>query len=425
MEIYLGLGSNLGDRRQNLRAAIASIRTSSIEVVRVSPVIESPALLPPGAHTDWNRPYLNLALRGETELGPDELLAALKRIESEMGRAPAERWAPRVIDIDILLYGSEIIAQEHLQIPHPQLHRRAFVLTPLIALSPGLEIPGLRRKSVFGWSMELDHHIPLWMGIVNVTPDSFSDGGRWLDWQTAEAHIDEMTAAGANIVDLGAESTRPGAHAVSAEDEWSRLEPVLDRLASKFRGDDLAPLISVDTYRADIARRALACGAQIINDVSGLQSAEMIELAADGAAEWVAMHSVSIPADPKRTLPQSENAFEHVDRWIEDRAKAWSAAGVSLDKLYIDPGIGFGKTPLQSLQLLRAAGLLRTHGIRTLIGHSRKSFMSSFAAPDARARDLTTIGASLNLVSRGVDVLRVHNVGDHITAYRGWAHLNA
>ncbi len=424
MSIFLGLGSNVGDRRANLESALDALERDGVRAVRLSPVIESPALLPDGALPEWNRPFLNLVAKCSTDLDPESVLSLAKRIEAEHGRGDADKWAPRPVDIDILLWGRERISTERLRIPHPQLERRNFVLTPLIALEPSLTIPGLGARTVLEWSLELDDPVPLWMGVFNITPDSFSDGGELVDWTAIESRAEQAVAAGAQILDLGAESTRPGARPLSAELEWSRLAPVLERLVDKYEGQRLRPQVSIDTYHVDVARRALTNGADVINDVSGLTSPEMIELAATNGVDFVAMHSVSLPADPKQTLPADCDPCEALERWLDERMAVWTRAGVDLDRIIFDPGVGFGKDPLQSLKLLRGAGRFRRSGLRCLVGHSRKSFMKSFAPLDKQARDLATAGASLNLIAQGVDILRVHNVPLHTAAWLAWAHLN-
>jgi 2-amino-4-hydroxy-6-hydroxymethyldihydropteridine diphosphokinase/dihydropteroate synthase len=199
---------------------------------------------------------------------------------------------------------------------------------------------------------------------------------------------------------------------------------VLERLTEKHRHLTLRPLLSVDTYHTDVARRALALGADMINDVSGLGAPEMIELAAATGAQWVAMHSLGVPADPSHTLPVGEDPCAEVERWLEQRLERWQRAGLDLDRIIFDPGIGFGKNSLQSLKLLRNVARFQRFGLRCLIGHSRKSFMRGFAAADNAEKDLATIGASLHVCGQGADILRVHNIRAHISAYRGWSHLN-
>jgi 2-amino-4-hydroxy-6-hydroxymethyldihydropteridine diphosphokinase len=177
MHIYLGLGSNLGDRRANLARALTALGARGVRVVRVSPLVESPAMLPADAPADWNQPFLNLAAECATAASPHEVLDLLQAIEGELGRGTHARWAPRTIDLDILLWGQELVATDRLRVPHLGITERAFVLSPLSALAPRLTVPGRGRKTLLEWSRESERHIPLWMGIVNVTPDSFSDGG--------------------------------------------------------------------------------------------------------------------------------------------------------------------------------------------------------------------------------------------------------
>ena len=423
MQVYLGLGSNLGDRRVHLSRAINALEARGVGIVRVSPVVESPALLPDSAPSDWNLPFLNLVLECNVECGPEQLRLCIDEIQSAFGRDNSSHWSPRPIDIDILLWGRERIVTERLTIPHRDLTQRSFVLAPLTALAPRLTVSGGDGRTVIEHSIALGHHIPLWMGIVNVTPDSFSDGGQFTDWRRIEAHVEAMIEAGVHIIDVGGESTRPGATEVDPELEWSRVEPVLERLVERLTGGRLRPLLSLDTRNVAVAAKGLELGVDIVNDVSGLSSPDMVALARGSARDWVAMHHVTIPADWEITLPDEEDPFDAVDSWLLERMETWDAAGLDLERIVFDPGIGFGKNRLQSLRLLRRAGEFRRHGLRILVGHSRKSFMKSFVGEDVSVRDLATIGASLHLCAQGVDIIRVHDVPRHIAAYRGWSHL--
>ena len=425
MQIYLGLGSNLGDRREHLRQAIQLLEEKGLHRRRISPVVESPALLPEGAPADWNLPYLNLVLEAEVSCQPEQMRNWIADIQKQMGRSNKSRWAPRPMDIDILLWGETCIDNAVLTIPHAGMQQRGFVLTPLLALEPRLQVPGLGDKTILDWSRELAHHIPLWMGILNLTPDSFSDGGQFTAWTQIEPHVDAMVAAGAQIIDIGAESTRPGATPISDEQEWSRLAPVLERLLAKYQPQLLRPLLSVDTYHPEVARKALELGVDIINDVSGLSSPAMRELACSSDKDWIAMHYVSIPARKDKTLPPDCDPVDVVEAWLLQQLESWDKAGLNLSRIIFDPGIGFGKDGLQSLKLLQQAARFRRHGVRVLMGHSRKSFMKNFSALDVTDKDLTTLGASLNLCAQGVDIIRVHNIPMHTSAYRGWAHLVA
>jgi 2-amino-4-hydroxy-6-hydroxymethyldihydropteridine diphosphokinase/dihydropteroate synthase len=422
MDIYLGLGSNLGDRRAQLARALDELAAAGVRIERVSPLVESPALLPDDAPADWNRPFLNLVAQCRGDVTPHELLDVAKRVEAGLGRGEHARWSPRPIDVDILLYGREQVATDRVQIPHPGVAHRPFVLSPLAMLAPRLTIPGRGTATVLEWSRRAGV-IPIWMGIVNLTPDSFSDGGELADSDAVDAHVAALISAGAQIVDVGAESTRPGATTLSADDEWARLERPLARLVAQHGRGRLRPLLSVDTYHADTARRALAAGADMINDVSGLTQPAMIELAATSGKDFVAMHHVSVPADSARVLPPDRDPGEAVERWLAERVRDWERAGLDLERIVFDPGIGFGKNPLQSLKLLRQMRRFERYGLRCLVGHSRKSFMQAVAGADRAERDLFTLGAALALCAQGIEILRVHDVRAHAAAYRGWAHV--
>ena len=423
MKVYLGVGSNLGARRQNIVAAIAALETAGMRAVRSSPVVESPALLPAGAQASWNRPFLNVVLEAETEGHALDWLPRLKQIEDDLGREKTSRWAPRTLDIDILTWGEQRLDTDALVVPHPEMHKRAFVLSPLLHLAPTFRIPGFPHKSLLQWTSELPGHIPLWMGIVNVTPDSFSDAGQHAVWEGVEPFVREMIDAGVHIIDLGAESTRPGATPVSPEAEWARLEPVLSGLFELLQNDPLRPKISVDTRHVLVAERALGAGVDMLNDVTGLSSARMRSLARESGVDWVAMHHLSIPARRDVVLAPEADPVAELQTWLRQQLETWSNDGLDLDRIFFDPGIGFGKDALHSLELLRHCGRFRELGLRLLVGHSRKSFLAPFADAQPRERDLETIGASLALCGKGVDVLRVHNVPVHLRAYRGWSHV--
>ncbi len=380
-------------------------------------------MLPDDAPVEWNRPFLNLVAHCRTSVAPLDVLDGLKAIERDLGRVDHGRWAPRPIDLDLLLYGRETLASDRLRVPHTGITERAFVLAPLAALEPRLTIPGQGARTVLEHARAGRHHLPLWMGIVNLTPDSFSDGGEVVDDASAEARTAKLVADGAELIALGAESTRPGATPLPADEEWRRLEPVLGRLVDRYREVVLRPRLSVDTYHANTARRALALGADIVNDVSGLTAAPMIEVAATTGGDFVAMHNLGVPADKTRVLPADRDPVAAVEQWLEERIADWERAGLNLARIAFDPGIGFGKNALQSLRLLRNVERFHRFGLRLLVGHSRKSFMHHVAASDRSTRDLFTVGVSLNLCRAGVDILRVHNVGAHTAAYRGWAHV--
>ena len=422
MEVYFGLGSNQGDRFANLEEALQALEQAGARDVAVSPVVESPALLPAGAPASWNRPYLNLVARTRiTRSVPDDWHLTIKSIESRLGRdLSASRWSPRPVDIDILLWGRETVRTERLTIPHNEIRQRSFVLTPLAHLAPRLTIPGQDDTPVLELSGRV-RPIPVWMGIINCTPDSFSGGGPF-DPERLAVTVEGLAAAGAHWIDLGAESTRPGARAISPQEEWGRLEAPLREVLSHLRGRRLGPRVSVDTRHPEVAERALVLGADMVNDVSGLGTPRMRHLARESGAEWVAVHTVSVPAESARRLPQRPPAPDVIAGWLARRRRQWDADGLDPARILFDPGIGFGKDTLQALDLFAALDRFRSAGFRVLVGHSRKTWFSG-GGPPAPERDPETLGASLALAGRGVEVLRVHDVALHARAYRSWMHV--
>ena len=207
MAIFLGLGANQGDRAGQISQAIARLQVAGFRIETVSPVVESPALLPFDAKPSWNQPYLNCVVKGQADWEPLIGLGIIKRIEEEIGRRPSERWAPRPIDVDILIWHDLEFHSPDLTIPHIGIKDRSFVLSPLNYLAPNLVVPGLNQR-VFELSRNVPL-IPLWMGILNVTPDSFSDGGQWLEMDSFSEHVDEMVNQHVQILDIGGESTPP------------------------------------------------------------------------------------------------------------------------------------------------------------------------------------------------------------------------
>ncbi len=438
MEVYFGLGSNQGDRLAHLEAALRALERAGARDVAASPVVESPALLPAGAPASWNRPFLNLVARARiAPADPDHWRREIKAIEARLGRDPAaSRWSPRPADVDVLLWGRERIRTERLTIPHRDLLERSFVLTPLAHLAPRMTIPGQGATTVLEWAGRV-RPIPLWMGVVNCTPDSFSGGGAdagassggagrsdggAFDADRLAAKLDELAAAGAHWIDFGGESTRPAARPTTPEEEWRRLEAPLREAVAHFRATRLRPRISVDTRRPEVAERALALGVDMVNDVSGLGAPQMRRLARESRAEWVAAHTVTVPADPARQLPPQPLAPDALAGWLARRRREWEADGLDPARILFDPGIGFGKDTLQALALFAALDRFRAEGFRVLVGHSRKVWFSGVGRPAAE-RDPETLGASLALAARGVEVLRVHDVDLHARAYRSWAHV--
>ncbi len=247
------------------------------------------------------------------------------------------------------------------------------------------------------------------MGIVNVTPDSFSDGGLYLDPGAAIEHGRELADAGADILDVGGESTRPGAEEVSEKEELVRVEPVVAALAGE---GGAGARVSIDTSKAAVAGPALEAGASIVNDVTALRGdSDLAGLCAERGCEVVLMHMLGTP----RTMqddPRYDDVVDDVKAFLAERVEAAIAAGIDEERIWVDPGIGFGKTVFHNLELLHRLGELRELGRPLVIGASRKGFIGRLTGRDVTERLGGTIAANVLALAGGADVLRAHDVAE-------------
>ncbi len=252
---------------------------------------------------------------------------------------------------------------------------------------------------------------PLVMGIVNVTPDSFSDGGEHSDADAAVAHGGRLLAEGAHILDVGGESTRPGAEPVALAAELARIGPVVTRLAAA------GTCVSIDTRHAEVARAALDAGASIVNDVTGFTDLAMVGLAAARDCGVVVMHMLGEP-QTMQSDPRYDDVVTEVRDFLLARARVLEAVGVARDRIAIDPGIGFGKTLEQNLALLRAIPELAATGYPVLVGASRKRFIGELTGvTEPCDRVAGSVAAALIAVERGALVVRVHDVAATAQAF--------
>jgi len=248
------------------------------------------------------------------------------------------------------------------------------------------------------------------MGIVNVTPDSFSDGGQNLQSEVAIAAARRLLDEGAAIVDVGGESTRPGAEAVPLDEELRRVVPVLEGLVG-------LP-VSIDTAKAEVARRALELGAELVNDVTALRGEpELAGVVADGGAYLCLMHMLGTP----RTMqddPRYDDVAGEVTAFLEERLAFAVAAGIPEERICLDPGFGFGKTPAQNLELLRRLDVLSALGRPVLVGVSRKSTLGKLLGDQAATTGTAaaSVGAAVAAFERGASIFRVHDVREHVEA---------
>ena len=250
------------------------------------------------------------------------------------------------------------------------------------------------------------------MGVLNVTPDSFSDGGEWFDFEAAVAHGRELAAQGAAILDVGGESTRPGAAPVAEEEELRRVVPVIEALAG-------AATLSVDTSKLAVARAAVDAGATYVNDVTAFRAApEMAGLVAERRCECCVMHMLGEP----RTMqddPRYDDVVSDVKAFLEQRVAFAVAEGIAEERIAVDPGIGFGKTLEHNLELLRRLDEIAALGFEVVIGTSRKSFLGRLTGrEDPHERVAATVATTVLAVERGASVFRVHDVAETADALK-------
>jgi dihydropteroate synthase len=260
-----------------------------------------------------------------------------------------------------------------------------------------------------GRVLQLDH--PVVMGVLNVTPDSFSDGGQYADADAALAHAERMAAEGAAIIDIGGESTRPGAAGVDSEEELRRVLPLVERVAAR-----LSVLVSVDTSNPELMRRAGAAGAHLVNDVRALRSPGAIEAVAAGTLGVCLMHMRGEPAT-MQIDPHYDDVVEEVKLFLAERARLCTDAGIARERLCVDPGFGFGKRVAHNLQLLRDLAQFEPLGLPLAVGLSRKSMIAALGGR-AAARLAGSLALATIAVLHGARIVRAHDVAATVDAVR-------
>lgn len=430
----INVGCNLDNRLQQLRQAYQLLlQHPDLDITAVSPIYESDAQVTEQAPEEWRQlPYLNVSIAINSALTPEQLLDVTQSIEQQMGRRKSERWAPRGCDIDHLASTVGRYQSDRLTLPHSQLAARPFHLWPLLDCWPewleqhdshiNISDWGNRHQAIAPFrTRQIQHRIdtPQIMAIVNITPDSNSDGNCYLETETAIAHAIECFEQGASIIDLGAEATSPfdakigvDTPTIKHEIEWQRLQPVLQGLSQHWAKKANKPLISLDTRNPLTLKKALDYPIDILNDVTGLDNLKLREIALAHKLTCIVMHHCT--PDTYDQYATSPNILESVYQWGRARLDALQTQGFSAERLIFDVGIGygdlFGKTAEQSLALLRGIEQFKQLAVPLCVGHSRKSYNSLFIDCHPDQRDIETLPATLWLNDVGVDYLRVHNV---------------
>lgn len=407
--VYISLGSNLGNRINNLRTASNILIERYLHNSVFSIVIETEPILPKNSVPSWNKNFLNMIIAGDSKISPSELIVALKSIEFKMGRSKTyKRWSPRIIDLDILIWEGFEIKSPQLVIPHPELTNRPF-LHHLLALMGVKAWQHNNNQGLFKKSFILN---PQFVGVVNVTNDSFSDGGHFNQTDKAITQILKLSSDGASVIEIGAQSTRPGATINNASKEYANLKPILDGITELIDKKNIA--ISIDTFQPLVARKILEnYSISMVNDVKGQYNKDILKQIAEKKCRLCLMHSLGIPPTKELIISPQKKAINVIKDWGKKAIDRLISCGFSPDQIILDPGIGFGKSMYQSIEILQNIKELKDLGIKVMIGHSRKSYINAFSQAIAFNRDIETIAIS-SILKGKVDFLRVHNVEDHM-----------
>ncbi|MEM7533314.1 MAG: dihydropteroate synthase [Chloroflexota bacterium] len=428
----IALGSNIGDRAAIIHAGLEAMR-SYATIDETSFLYETPA-----AYLTDQPDFLNAVCRIHTVLSPTDLLKALQQTEHELGRVRLVRYGPRSIDLDILFYDELIVEQDELTIPHPRMAERDFVLQPLMDIAPDFVHPVLRQPVHALWTQlkmpplprvtPLGKHLWTWgkqtyiMGVINATPDSFSGDGLFAEQKRgigrAVTQAESFVAFGAHCLDIGGQSTRPGHELVSEDEEIERIVPIIEAVSTHV---DVP--ISVDTFRAKVARAAIEAGAHFINDVWGMRFEPMTcEIAAEIYAPLVVMYNQTQPSNPEYGTRITEtHPLDHDDILVKTQIQLQQqlnkamAAGLPRWLLIADPGMGYGQPFEDQIHMVRNFDMLAREGVLGdypwLFGPSRKGFVGHLLGGAPREeRDEGTAALCALAIERGADIIRVHDV---------------
>lgn len=419
--IYISAGSNQGNRLEYLQMAAQTL-SPTVKILRVSPLYETQ---PWGYAQQAN--FYNLVWEAETNLPPEGLLRFFKEIEEKrMGRVKTLRYGPRIIDLDILLYDDRIYHSQDLTIPHEEMRKRRFVLQPLCDLIPNEKDPvtgktwhdlleECPRDRVERLPQTFDSERTIFrmglrtycMGIVNLTPDSFSGdglyGGNVIDRTLLKCA--QLLKDGADMLDLGAESTRPGFQPISADEEKKRLIPILKEVRSSFP----KVLISIDSGKAEVVETALNYGIDWVNNTGTEKDQELNRICAACGKPVVLMRSHALLLREEECI-SSEKLMERVRTQLMYRMEVAMKYGIRRENIIVDPGLGFGGNAWTDLEIVRHLEQVSDLGYPVLLGPSRKSFIGTWLDRPTESRAFGTAAVISKAIAKGADILRVHDV---------------
>ncbi|KAI0228680.1 trifunctional dihydropteroate synthetase [Massospora cicadina] len=400
----IALGANLGNRCDNISNALRALSKIGCVIIDTSFMYETAPM-----YIDDQPMFLNAVCKVATSLKPEALLSLLKGIEEWMGRVPTNRNGPRLIDLDILDFEGVVIKTAELELPHPRIAEREFVLRPLCDISPDWDHPQLKRTA--RQLLTKLSHAQVHSNVVKVLPSPETlDGGEHDTVEKAVAWAQKLVEDGANILDVGGASTRPGAAEVSIDEELSRVIPVIQKL----RQVGISCPISIDTFHAKVASEAVLAGANIINDVTGgMHDPSMFEVMASTGVPVCLMHmrGTSKTMCQLNSYPRGQ-VVQTVQLELKQSLDKAISKGVFRWNLMVDPGLGFAKDCGQNIELLRNLSRLRL-SFPCLVGASRKRFLGEITGvKNPRRRGWATAAACTAAIAGGAEILRVHDVAE-------------
>ncbi|AIT08738.1 2-amino-4-hydroxy-6-hydroxymethyldihydropteridine pyrophosphokinase [Candidatus Francisella endociliophora] len=421
MQYIIGIGANIGFVLENIHLAINALDNNpDIKVLKKASLYSSKAILKEDSPEDWDINFINSAVKINSPLDPEELLKILKDIEKNIGRdLDAPIWSPRVIDLDILAAEDYILDSELLTIPHKELVHRSFALAPLLELDRSWHHPKhadidlhTRLKELGGiHKLKQTLSSTMRMGIVNLSDQSFSDGH--FDDTTRKSNLFELIESGAEIIDIGAESTKPDATSISVDEEFIRLDSFLEYLKSQLPSLKYKPLISIDTRKLEVMQKVLDKYNDIIwmiNDVECNDIQQKAKLIAKYNKKYVITHNLGI--ESRSEYLEKNNAIDEVCDYIDSKKAIMLTEGIKQSDIYFDVGFGFSKQKDTAIHLLANIEKLKERlSLKTLVGHSRKiSVLGLEKNANIAQRDLATKNLSEKLIKRDIEIIRVHKI---------------